>query len=238
MSPRFLPLSALLALVVCTACNTSDGAFSSLASEPSPLFAKPVSGLPDPTVTWMLPTDAAARGLAFRSDGQYSNGGFSAYANGVCGVTTWVEMSSTDPFPGFAHLSLGADKKGHCTRSLTVYYPDGMTESAGGATQRGLTEPQIGRGATVLRTLAILSGSPPSAARCGRVLFGEGSQGAGVGSDSVRVTRSVDGATWRIQSNVYSDATLRDLALCENTGVLFHMPVDFLIVADDPTRFP
>jgi hypothetical protein len=120
---------------------------------------------------------------------------------------------------------------------LTVSYPDGITESASGATQRGLTEPQIGRGATVLRTLAILSGSP-SGARCGRVLFGEGSQGAGVGSDSVRVTRSVDGATWRIQSNVYSDGTLRDLALCENTGVLFHMPVDFLIVADDPTRFP
>jgi hypothetical protein len=237
--PRRPPaITAVLALVVCAACTTADGTTSSLTSDPSPRFAKPVSGLPDPTVTWMLPSDAAARGLAFRSDGQFSSGGFSAYANGVCGVTTWVEMASTDPFPGFAHLSLGTDKKTHCTRSLTVFYPDGITESASGATQRGLTEPRIEKGATVLRTLAILSGSPAPAARCGRVLFGEGSQGAGVGSDSVRVTRSLDGVTWHVQSNVNADGTARDLALCENTGVLFHMPVDFLISADDPTRFP
>jgi len=238
MFRRRLPLSPLLALVVCAACNPSDGTSPSTRAEPGPRFAKPVSGSPDPTVTWMLPSDAAARGLALRSDGQFSTGGFSAYANGVCGVTTWVEMSSTDPFPGFAHLSLGTDKKAHCTRSLTLYYPDGITEPANGATQRGLTEPRIEKGATVLRTLAILSGSPAPAARCGRVLFGEGSQGAGVGSDSVLVSRSLDGATWHVQSNVNSDGTPRNLALCENNGVLFHMPVDFLIVADDPTRFP
>jgi hypothetical protein len=208
-----------------------------LVSTPIPLYAKPVSELPDPTVTWKLPADAVSRGLAFQGDGQFLNGGFSVYANGVCGVTTWVEMSSTDPFPGFAHLSLGSDKKGHCARTLTIVYPDGATEPASGATQRQLSEPRIEKGATVLRTLALLSGSP-SAPRCGRVLFGQGSQGAGVGSDSVRVTRSVDGASWRIQSNVNSDGTPRDLALCENTGALFHMPVDFLIVADDPTRFP
>ena len=235
MSPRFLP--AVLVLVVCAACSTSDSTLPSFTSEPSPLFAKPGSGLPDPTVTWKLPSDAATRGLAFRSDGQFVSGGFSAYANGVCGVTTWVEMSSTDPFPGFAHLSLGSDKRGHCSRSLPVSYPDGTTDFASGATQRQLTEPRIEKGATVLRTLAILFGNPSNAG-CGRVLFGEGSQGAGVGSDSVRVSRSVDGATWHIQSNVRSDGTLRDLALCENTGVLMHMPVDFLIVADDPTRFP
>ena len=108
----------------------------------------------------------------------------------------------------------------------------------GGATQRQLTEPRIEKGTTELRTLAILTLDPSAHGACGRLLFGVGSQGAGVGSDSIRVTRSVDGATWHIQSDVYADGTPKNLALCENTGVLYHMPVDFLIVADDPTRFP
>ncbi|HEY6828536.1 MAG TPA: hypothetical protein VI259_16875, partial [Gemmatimonadaceae bacterium] len=73
----------------------------------------------------------------------------------------------------------------------------------------------------------------PSTTRCGRLLFGQGSQGAGVGSDSVLVSRSVDGASWHIQSNPG-----HTLALCENTNQLFTMPVDFVIVADDPSRFP
>ncbi len=190
--------------------------------------------LADPTITWLLPLDDAA--LSFRSDRQYSNGTYSAYADGVCGLTTWVEMAITDPFPGFGHLSgahpVSSGKKGQCGRSLTLFYPDGTTEAAGGVTQRGLAQPRIAPGSTELRTLAILS-AVQSTARCGRVLFGEGSQGAGVGSDSVLVTRSVDGASWHVRSN--GD---RNLALCENTNKLVHMTVDFVIVADDPSRFP
>ncbi len=229
----------LLALVACVACNTSDGSSSLLGPEQGSLFAKPVSELPDPTVTWLLPLADAA--LSFRSDRQYSNGTYSAYANGVCGLTTWVEMASTDPYPGFAHLSgahpAGSAKKGQCARSLTLFYPDGTTEAAGGITQRKLTEPRIAPGSTVLLTLAILSAAP-APARCGRVLFGEGSQGAGVGSDSVLVTRSLDGASWHVRSNSNADGSPKNLALCENTNELFHMPVDFVIAADDPTRFP
>jgi hypothetical protein len=184
--------------------------------------------LADPTITWKLPLADAA--LAFRSDRQFSDGTHSVYANGVCAVKTWVEMSATDPFPGFGHLSLGSSNKGQCARSLKLFYPDGTTEMAGGVTQRGLTEPRIAQGATVLRTLALLGAARTS--RCGRVLFGEGSQGAGVGSDSVLVTR-LDMATWRVRSN--GD---RNRALCENTNQLLHMPIDFVIVADDPSRFP
>jgi hypothetical protein len=195
------------------------------------LFSKPGSEAPDPTVTWKLPLNDAA--LAFRSDHQFGDGTYSSYANGVCGVTTWVEMASTDPFPGFAHVSLGRGKG--CMRTLTLVYPDGRVETAqGNSVQRNLEDPQmpIARGATVKRTLAISLGTPGST-RCGRLLFGEGSQGAGVGSDSVLVTRSQDGATWHIQSNGGAN-----LALCENTNELFAMPVDFQIVADDPSRFP
>ena len=228
----------LLTLVACAACNTTEGSSSLLGPEQGSLFAKPVSELPDPTITWLLPLDDAA--LAFRSDRQRSDGTYSAYANGVCGLTTWVEMSSTDPFPGFGHLSgahaAGSSGKGQCARSLTVFFPDGTTESAGGITQRNLTQPRIERGATVLSTLAILSAT--STGRCGRLLFGQGGNGAGVGSDSILVTRSIDGASWHVRSNSDTDGTPKNLALCENTNQLFHMPVDFVIRADDPSRFP
>jgi hypothetical protein len=188
--------------------------------------------LADPTVTWMVPL--ADAGLALKSDRKLADatGSYSVYADGVCGVTTWVEMAATDPFPGFAHLNTTGNGRSVCSRSLTLVYPDGTTEAQGGMTQRGLEDftNLIAPGDTQLRTLAILPAV--SRSRCGRVLFGQGSQGAGVGSDSVLVTR-VDVRTWHVRSNFD-----RNLALCENTNQLYHIPVDFLIVADDPSRFP
>lgn len=185
--------------------------------------------LADPTVTWKLPLDDGA--LAFRSDHQFSDGTYSVYANGVCNVRTWVEMSASDPFPGFAHVLLN---QGKCNRSMTLVYPDGQVETAqGNVVQRKLEEPStpIPWGATVKRTLAINIGTQK--ARCGQLFFGEGSNGLGAGSDSVLVTRSVDGTSWHVQSD-----GARNLALCKNTNQLFAMPVDFTIVADDPSRFP
>ena len=226
MTRRSLLGPAFLSFVALSACGQSDGMTSVLPADAPPQMARHTSGTPDPTVTWMLPLDDAT--LAFRSDGRFVAGANSAYANGVCGVTTWVELASNDPYPGFAHATLGSDKKGHCARSFTVVYPDGTEEEATAAVQRGLAIPAIGIGETVDRTLALLPAGPRS--RCGRVLFGEGSQGAGAGSDSVRVTR-VDQKTWHVYSGTSNQA------LCENTGQLFAMPVDFVIVADDPTRF-
>ena len=188
--------------------------------------------LADPTVTWMLPL--ADAGLALKSDRKFADasGTYSVYSDGVCTVTTWVEMAANDPFPGFGHISMNANARSTCARSFTLRYPDGTTEVQGGATQRDLENLTsiIAPGETRPRTLAILPGAAKS--RCGRTLFGQGSQGAGVGSDSVLVTR-VDVRTWHLRSNGG-----RNLALCENTNELFHMPVDFLIVADDPSRFP
>ena len=192
-----------------------------------PLFGKPVSGTPDPTVTWKLPLADGA--LAFRSDRQFSDGTYSVYANGVCDVTTWVEMSSSDPFPGFGHVSLGRGTK-NCRRTFTLAFSDGHTETGvGNSVLRNLENPAIAWGATVGRTLAINVGS------CGRLLFGVGQQGAGVGSDSIFVTRSLDGTTWHVYSNPDPD---HHKALCENLNQIFVMPVDFLIVADDLSALP
>ena len=217
---------------MCVGCGGSDGSTPIVGPNSAPLFAKPNSPPPDPTVTWKLPLNDA--GLAFRSDHQFSDGTNSVYANGVCDVTTWVEMSSSDPFPGFGHVSLGKGSR-NCSRTFTLVFSDGQVETAGGnAVQRGLENPIIAWGATVSRTLAINLGGTPSS-RCGRLLFGEGSQGAGVGSDSVFVTRSADGRTWHVYSN--PDPS-HQKALCENINQLFVMPVDFLIVADNLSALP
>ena len=189
--------------------------------------------LADPTVTWKLPL--ADDALAFRSDHQFSDGTYSVYADGACGVTTWVEMSSTDPYPGFGHVVLGGRAGKGCRRTMTLVFPDGQVETdQGNVVQRDLEDltAPIPWGATVKRTLAINLGGPGTT-RCGRLLFGVGSQGFGVGSDSVLVTRSQDGASWHVQSD-----GAHNLALCENPNQLFAMPVDFVIVADDPSRFP
>ena len=46
--------------------------------------AKP-GGPADPTATWKIPL--ADAGLGFASDGQYGDGTYSVYADGVCGVS-------------------------------------------------------------------------------------------------------------------------------------------------------
>jgi hypothetical protein len=224
MLPRTLISRALLSLAFCGACTPSDGVSSTVAPDASARFVTSAPA-PDPTVTWKLPLNDGA--LAFRSDRQSADGTYSSYANGACGVTTWIEMSTSDPFPGDAHVSLASAKKG-CGRTLTLVYPDGVKETAIGNSNLRKLESRdtvIAVGATEKRTLAINLGSPGST-RCGRVLFGEGSAGAGVGSDSVLVTR-LDARTWHVQSN-----TGHTLALCENTNVLYSMPVDFMLVAD------
>ena len=51
---------------------------------------------------------------------------------------------------------------------------------------------------------------------------------AAAGSDSVQVTRR-DASTWQVQSQAG-----HDLALCENNGQLYSMPVNFTIVSSTP----
>ena len=130
--------------------------------------------LADPTVTWMLPL--ADAGLALTSDRKFADatGTYSVYSDGVCAVSTWVEMAADDPFPGFAHISMSGNGKSSCARSFMLRYPDGTTELQGGATQRGLEDLTriIAPGETQPRTLAILAAAARS--RCGRVLFGRG----------------------------------------------------------------
>ncbi len=187
------------------------------------------SGPVDPTATWLIPLDDA--GLAFRSDGRYPTGAMSEYASGVCGVYTRIFATTEGSNSGDATISLDEVKgKNACSRRITIAYPDRYTETV--RTFNNLRKLQnttlvIPVGDTQLRTFALapnhISNNP---SRCGRLVFGVGDNGFGVGSDPVWVHRE-DARTWHIQSQNAPN----NRAWCEQTGELFEMPVAFTIVA-------
>lgn len=190
----------------------------------------------DPTATWYIPVD---RGLSLRSDNQYVHGDSSTYANGVCGVTAKIFATTAASNSGDATIGMDAPKRG-CGRRVTLVYPGDLgsetVRTFGNLRVLQSTDSVIPVHATVKRTLAISPGSySNNPSRCDRLLFGQGGQGNGVGSDSVLVTR-VNARTWRVWSNPDSD----NLAWCEKENTLLKMTVDFTIVAsrDLPTIMP
>ncbi len=184
----------------------------------------------DPTATWMIPLDDGQ--LSFRSDGAYAANGMSVYANGVCGVSTRIFATTAGSHSGDATIKVDEVKgKNGCMRQVTIIYPDGFSETLRTfANLRKLqnTVSRIPVGETELRTLALapnhVSKNP---SRCGRLVFGVGDNGLGVGSHPVWVHR-IDIQTWRI----YSQQSPLNSAWCESTGEHFDMRVDFMIRVD------
>jgi hypothetical protein len=183
-------------------------------------------GPADPTATWLIPLDDV--GLALRSDGNatYSVGTNSVYANGVCGVSTRIFATPAGSNSGDATLQTGKAK--NCSRQFILRYPDAVTESVLSFNNLNIlqnTGYSIPVGTTVKRRLIIAPGAlQNNPSRCGRVLFGPNGA-VSPGSDSLNVTR-MDTQTWRVQSHPDSN-----LAYCENTGELYAMPVNFVIVS-------
>lgn len=182
----------------------------------------------DPAATWLIPDDGS---MSLRSDGLYSSGGISTYASGTCGVTAKIFATTEYSNSGDATISMNAAKgKNGCGRRVTLVYPDNVSETVRSFNNLRVlqnTTTIIPVGATAKRTLGIApAGFSNNPSRCDRLLFGQGGQGNGVGSDSVLVTR-LDARTWRIQS----DPSSTKLAWCEKLNTLFEMTVDFTIVA-------
>lgn len=190
-------------------------------------LAKSASGSTDPGASWKLPL--AAAGLALRSDGQFSDGTYSVYANGVCNVSATIFATTQKSNSGDATIQTNGPGKGKsCARTFNVLYPDGFSEtvpSFNNLRKLQNTTTIIPLGATVKRQL-ILNPGVMGASRCDRLLFGIGDSGNGVGSDSVLVTR-VNARTWQVQSDGE-----HNLAWCQKTEELFVMPVNLVIVAD------
>lgn len=192
-----------------------------------------------PMATWYFPT--ADAGLAIRSDGQYLAGGFSVYANGVCGVeakmfpdASYDAVGTFDPAGDatIGNYTVGTGRKA-CGRKFKIVYPDGQSESVPSfnrVSQFANAQYAIPIGATIRRMLIVNPSYVNSVSRCDRLFFGQNLRDDGVlvgaGSDSVLVTRLTP-RKWRVQS----ESAELSKALCEKTGQLFKMPVDFTIEA-------
>lgn len=226
MRPHAFLTLALLTVIGCMAEPTASDLDTALLSKGKGGGGS--SGPSDPTATWLIPDNG---GLSFRSDGQYSADGISTYANGVCGVSAKIFATTEYSHSGDATINMDAPKRG-CGRRVTLVYPDNFTETVrtfGNLRVLQNTTTIIPVGATVKRTLAISPGNlSNNPSRCDGLLFGQGGQGNGVGSDSVLVTR-LDGRTWR----VFSDPASTRLAWCKKLDQLLEMTVDFTIVASE-----
>lgn len=174
----------------------------------------------DPSATWMLPIDDWS--LALRSDGKYGAGGWSVYANGVCGV--FAKIYATSQFSNSGDATMRPhDRRAKCAdypRTVTLVYDDGVVET--NAHFMNVNEVQntafrIAIGTTVAR------GFMATTSRCNVLSFGS------AGGDSVLVTR-VDASTWNVASQPYPT----DRAYCTETGTYHHMPVRFRIVSSRP----
>jgi hypothetical protein len=211
-------LSALLVAALLAGC-----------SEPATTALQPISrtssvGVTDPTATWKIPVNDAA--LSLKSDGQFSDGVFSIYADGVCKVSAKIFATTALSNTGDATIQTSAPKGNGCGRRFRLVYPGG--ESDFFDTFSNLNKLQssisvIAVGNTEPRRLIL--GTVP---RCGRVIFGDNGN-VGAGTDMLNVKR-VDLRTWHVQSG----AAGADRALCENAlppNNIYNLQVSFDVVA-------
>lgn len=185
----------------------------------------------DPTATFFLPLNDA--GLALKSDYRYSDGTSSVYDNGVCKVS--AKIFATTQYSSSGDVTLNTNTlSGKCVRHFTLAYPDGYTETVGSFINlRQIENPtySIPIGTTAERQLhvnpGVLSNNPN---RCDNIAWGyDVANNNAQGSDSVLVTR-VDASTW----HVFSQPAPHTLAWCKANGLLYSMPVDFIITSSRP----
>ena len=230
MRPYRLTL-AVLAVVPLTACSDQSPTRPALRAD-APLAARSTTNhTSDPTATWELPL--ADAGLSIKSDGKYSDGTYSLYANGTCGVSTSLLYSGS----GDNTISFPYPKSKSCGRTWTVAYPDGYSETlayAGGVQVLENATYSIPIGNTVLRHFRfgtnVRTLGDPTGGRCSQgLVFGPNGANPAPGSDSVMVTR-VDASTWEVQSQPAPN----DNAYCVDNGQLYEMQVHFVIVSSNP----
>jgi hypothetical protein len=175
-------------------------------------------GVSDPTSTWAIPL--ADGGLSLKSDGRYSDGTSSVYADGVCGVEGNFFATTQNSNSGDVTLTLNKAKgRNGCGRSVSLVFDDGYTSTSSwfiNINEIENTTYAIPIGSTVPRVMNIhYSG------RCDGLQMGRDSN-----SDPVQVTR-IDGHTWHAVSQPYPN----DRAYCTTNGQTYHIQVDVTVMA-------
>jgi hypothetical protein len=211
---------ALLVGGVLTACNDPSSPASLKPYDAMPLFAKPA-----PALTAMIKLPLADAGLSLKSDSKFSDGTYSLYADGVCGITGTIFVGgSGDEVVDGSNPSASDRKCVYYPRKVTVLYPDGIAEVIPGPLM-SVREVEnqtylIPIGFTATRQFHVRTNTT----RCDGVHWG-----APIGGDSVLVTRTAAN-TWHVYTQPYPN----DQAACKrSTGntLLGHMPVDLWIVS-------
>lgn len=228
LESTMMKIATSIALLSLAACTTESPTVSDRPGvAPGTALANKVTPPPNPTPTWEIPLADAT--LAFRSDGTNGDGTYSIYSNGVCDVgTVIIEGGSGD-----ATINT---TKGKCIRKFKLVYPDGSSElvqSFNNLNELETTAFAIPIGVTTERRFVINPGVWTNNSRCDRLSFGQYAPDAmlGAGSDSVLVQR-LDARTWHVYSKPDDpDGTAHDIAMCEKTGELLRMAIDFTIVA-------
>jgi hypothetical protein len=212
-----LVLAASVGLVACGEQSPVQPSSPDFAAAAKP---QPVS---DPTANFSFPLADGA--LALRSDhlAAYTVGSNSVYANGVCGVTGKIFATTAASNSGDATLQTDNPKASDhsCAaypRKLSLDFGDGIEVGTLRINTREIhnTSYSIPLGMSVRRKLVVAN-----SARCGNVVFGGDLYG-----DSVMVTR-VSASEWHVQSQ----PSPNDSVLCLNTGLIYHIPVDFTITS-------
>ena len=221
--PRLTTMAPLVVFAASVACTDADGVRTPLAPA-APLLAK--STVSDPTATFRFPLADAS--LNVKSDGLMSDGTYSAYANGYCGVEAKIFATTEFSNSGDATLNMGnARKSTGCVapRHITVVFPDGLTEtmaSFDNLRQVENTTYAIPVGATVLRAFHL----GMTSTRCDGLAWSNLAGGVPVPGDSVLVTRTATD-TWHVQSQPYPN----NRAWCKPNGPTYNMAVDFTITS-------
>jgi hypothetical protein len=228
--PRLTTAVVLVLSAAAIACADADDAGMPAAPE-TPLLAR--STVTDPSAIFRFPLADAA--LNVKSDGLMSDGTYSVYANGLCGVEAKIFATTEFSNSGDATLSMGnARKSTGCVapRHFTIVFPDGLTEtttSFSNLRELENTTYAIPLGAPVLRAFHL----GMSSTRCEGLAWSTLAGGVTVPGDSVIVTRTA-ADSWHIQSQPYPN----NRAWCKPNGPTYNMAVDFTITSSRPLPVP
>lgn len=191
------------------------------------LFAVTVG---DPSATFLYPLNDAT--LSIQSDGLFTDGTYSVYTNGVCGVTSRIYATATASNSG--DLTYGTfvprTKDNTCAsypRRIRIRYPDGFSELTYTSTNLQHVENttfQIPVGSTIKRQLNVGTGQ---SVRCSGIRWGANT-GTVIG-DSVLVTRTALD-TWHVQTQPAPN----NRGVCMPSGPTYNLTVDFWVVSARP----
>ena len=184
----------------------------------------------DPSATFLYPLSNPT--LSIQSDGLFSDGTYSVYTNGVCGVTSRIYATATASNTG--DLTYGTfvprTKDNTCAsypRRIRVRYPDGFSELTYTSTNLQRVENttfQIPVGSTVKRQLNVGTGQ---SVRCSGIRWGANT--GTVMGDSVLVTRTALD-TWHVQTQPAPN----NRGVCMPSGPAYNLSVEFWVVSARP----